>query len=210
MIPVSTLPITPLETVRELNYDHHRRMTELHFQQVNEGLNKTIRATDTLSYRSLLRFIPKDRQKVLELGSASGGQWDILREWAPEGKLYGIDLFEPSVLDARARGLPIEVGFVENMTMFPAESFDLVCSRHVMEHLGDVHKGIEEIKRVLRRGGFSAHVTPDIPGDNEPAHLNKFPLAVWKGLWLEHRFRLAFATKLPFHGGEVHIVAQLL
>ena len=201
--------MTSLERVRELNYDHHRRMTELHRQRVESGVNKTVKETDTISYRSLLRFVPKDRQTILELGSSSGGQWDILREWAPEGTISGIDLFEPAVTAAQATGLPIVLGFVEEMP-FPSEMFDLVCSRHVLEHLGDLHKGLDEIKRVLKRGGFSAHVTPDMPGDDEPAHLNKFPLSLWRALWVEHGFHIASAVKLPFHGGEVHIVAQYL
>lgn len=43
---------------------------------------------------------------------------------------------------------------------FPDESFDIVLANHVLEHVGDDRRGTEEIRRVLRPGGFAILQTP--------------------------------------------------
>jgi SAM-dependent methyltransferase len=197
-----------LEEVKALNYDHHTRMTKMHLENVAKGIH-TLMMDDTESYLSLLNDVPKDRNIILELGSASGGQWKLLEDWCPSKQIFGIDLFEPAVTTARERGLPISLGFVEDMShIFPAGHFDLVCSRHVMEHLGDVDRGIEEIKRVLAPGAYTAHVTPDLPFDDEPAHLNKWKAAVWERIWSDHDFEILSVDERPYNHGEVHLVAR--
>jgi SAM-dependent methyltransferase len=191
---------TPLERVRELNYDHHRRMAELY------AGGQRSEAVDEQSYRALLAHVPVGQARLLELGSASGGQWDLLKEWSND--LHGIDLYLPLVKDAQKRGLNIEFGYVENMRMFPNDTFDLVCSRHVMEHLGDLDQGIREILRVAKPGAYIAHVTPNMEHDNEPAHLNHLDETQWTTLWLLHGLRVLHHERHPFHGGEVHIVGR--
>jgi SAM-dependent methyltransferase len=201
---------TPLDRVRELNYDHHRRMGEIHQRLTAQGTQAASAAVDDQSYRALLQRVPGGRTAVLELGSASGGQWALLREWlTPGGRMAGIDLYEPFVLPAQAAGLDITLGFVEEMP-FSDGAFDLVCSRHVMEHLGDLPKGILEILRVTKVGGWVAHVTPDMAYDSEPAHLNHHDLEGWRLIWRAAGLRVLHAERHPFHGGEVHIVGRRL
>jgi SAM-dependent methyltransferase len=199
---------TPLNRVKDLNYDHHRRMAEMYAQLVKSGGIFESERIDEVSYRTLLQSVPHGRDSILELGSASGGQWPLLEEWlAPEGAIFGIDLYEPAVKVAQSRGLPIRVGFVEEMP-YEDEMFELVCSRHVMEHLGDVDKGIAEILRVTKPGGYVAHVTPNMDYDNEPAHLNHLNLAEWARRWEDYGVTLLSARRHTFHGGEVHIVGK--
>ena len=40
---------TPLTTVRDLNYDHHRRMTALHLQRVADGVAPGVARADEMS-----------------------------------------------------------------------------------------------------------------------------------------------------------------
>jgi len=200
--------ITPLDRVRELNYDHHRRMSEMHREHILQGTVEGISRMDDLSYRALLNSIPRDRESILELGSASGGQWPLLREWLlSNGRIMGIDLYEPLVEQAREKGLVIHHGFVERMPFYSG-AFDLVCSRHVMEHLGDLDRGMHEILRVTRSGGYIAHVTPNMAHDDEPAHLNHLDEEGWKSKWQSMGLLILHTQRHPFHGGEVHIVGQ--
>ncbi len=199
---------TDLNKVRELNYDHHRRMTELHNQNVAAGKSEERTIVDDESYRMLLRKVPRDRKAILELGSASGKQWPLLQDYmADESYICGIDLYEPLVKKAQAAGLAVIVGFVELMPYEDGE-FDLVCSRHVMEHLGDLDKGMFEILRVTQPGGFIAHVTPNMAVDDEPAHLNHLDVTGWAKRWEQAGADVISAERHSFHGGEVHIVGM--
>jgi SAM-dependent methyltransferase len=183
-------------------------MGEIHAQTVADGTVRERRGMDDESYLALLRNIPKDRNAILELGSASGAQWPLLADWLVDGgRIAGIDLYEPLVAEANKLGLPITVGFVEDMPYY-ANIFDLVCSRHVMEHLGDLDQGMAEILRVTKPGGYIAHVTPNMAVDNEPAHLNHLTETEWVAKWRSFGVDVLFSQRHPFHGGEVHVVGR--
>lgn len=180
----------------------------MHHALVRSGGIADINRVDDLSYRTLLSSVPQGRDAILELGSASGGQWPLLEEWlAPDGAIFGIDLYEPAVKAAQMKGFPIRVGFVEEMP-YEDNMFDLVCSRHVMEHLGDVQKGMREILRVTKPGGYIANVTPNMKYDAEPSHLNHLNEAEWARTWESEGLRLIAVSRHPFHGGEVHVVGK--
>jgi SAM-dependent methyltransferase len=198
-----------VERIKRLNYDHHRRMTEDHDRiKAEEKLHPETANTrenlDDAAYRAMLAGLPKDG-KMLELGSASGGQWHVLRKWSDE--LTGIDLFEPAVLNSQKEGKRIFLGFVEMMP-FGNEDFDIVCSRHVMEHVSDIQVALSEIKRVLRPGGFVAAATPHYFPDVEPAHIQQLHLEEWVKEYEKAGFRIISANLYQCFNLEAHIVAQ--
>ena len=95
-------------------------------------------------------------KKVLEIGVGLGA--DHQRFAASGAKLYGIDLTERAVKHTRRRielfGLTshLALGDAENLD-FPDETFDIVYSWGVLHHSPDTAKAIEEVYRVLSRGG---------------------------------------------------------
>jgi SAM-dependent methyltransferase/glycosyltransferase involved in cell wall biosynthesis len=197
------------DEIRKLNYDHHRRMTEEHNlrkakESVSAPAGPTVENLDDASFRFLLADVPKGGA-ILELGSASGGQWGVLREWSDN--LTGLDLYEPAVKASQEKGLNIVLGFVEALP-FPDESFDLVCSRHVMEHVGDPQKALSEIKRVLKPGGYVAAVTPHRFPDPEPAHITQLRIQAWQGEYEKAEFDVLYADLRSFNCVEAHIVAR--
>ena len=196
------------ELIRSLNYDHHRRMTEEHIRRKAEEEKNSVVDTceklDDNSYRSLLEDVPHGGS-LLELGSASGGQWPLLREWSDD--LTGIDLYEPFVRASQENGLNIHLGFVEKMP-FRNDVFDIVCSRHVMEHVGDVQQALSEIKRVLKPGGYVAAVTPYFFPDPEPAHIQVLHQEEWEEQYRQAGFEITSSSLRNFHDPECHIVAR--
>lgn len=198
-----------LERIKRLNYDHHRRMTEDHNRiKAEEKLHPETANTrenlDDKAYRDMLAAVPGGGT-WLELGSASGGQWHVLEEWA--AGLSGIDLFEPAVLESQKRGLDIHLGFIEKMP-FVDEIFSAVVSRHVMEHVADIQVALSEIKRVLRPGGFVAAATPHYFPDVEPAHIQQLHLEAWVKEYEKAGFKIISANLYQCFNLEAHIVAQ--
>lgn len=215
MIAPGSLSPIDLSRVRDLNYDHHRRMTEDYHRLVAAGIHRDTTFQNDTAYRDMFALgpVPADGiHAILELGSASGGQWPVLSQLFPEAALTGIDLFEPEVVAAAARGLDIHLGFIEELP-FPDASFDLVCSRHVMEHLGNVVQGMAEIRRVLRPGGWVAAATPHYWPDIEPAHLNQLNVEEWVREYEHAGFEVVgrkVYRRVPEDAGseEGHVVAR--
>jgi SAM-dependent methyltransferase len=87
---------------------------------------------------------------ILDAGCGSGRN---LVELAPFGRLTGLEPSSASAEVARSRGLGtiVESG-IERMPFEP-ESFDLVVSLDVIEHVGDHVAALRELRRVTRPGG---------------------------------------------------------
>jgi SAM-dependent methyltransferase len=198
-----------LERVKRLNYDHHRRMTEDHNRiKAEEKLHPETANTrenlDDKAYRDMLAAVPKSGN-ILELGSASGGQWHVLRDWSED--LTGIDLFEPAVLNSQKEGKNIVLGFVEQMP-FDDASMSLIVSRHVMEHVSDIQVALSEIRRVLKPGGYVAAATPHYFPDVEPAHIQQLFLEEWVKEYEKAGFKIISSNLYQCFNLEAHIVAQ--
>jgi SAM-dependent methyltransferase len=87
---------------------------------------------------------------ILDAGCGSGRN---LVELVSFGRLTGIEPSHASAEVARSRGLGtiVETG-IEQMP-FESESFDLVVSLDVIEHVGDHVAALRELRRVTRPGG---------------------------------------------------------
>jgi len=109
---------------------------------------------------------------VLDIGTGSGFIASFLAERARS--LLSVD-----VVDERVRH-DFRFELVESEALpCEDESFDVVISNHVVEHVDDQAKHLREIKRVLRRDGVCYLATP-----------NRFSL-------IEPHFKLPFLSWLP-------------
>lgn len=187
-----------------LNEDHHRRMTEAYLAQ-DPGARARALAMDDASYRHLLAPLGRLGGRCLELGSAAGRQLPLLLEVADA--VWGVDPHAPSVQAGRAAGYDIVQGFAEDLP-FPDETFDLVCSRHVMEHTYDYGRALAEIRRVLKPGGYVAAVTPHVFPDPEPAHTTQLTINQWVRAYEAAGFAIVRATLATFNVPECHILAR--
>jgi 2-polyprenyl-6-hydroxyphenyl methylase / 3-demethylubiquinone-9 3-methyltransferase len=108
-----------------------------------------------------LRIDPRGK-KVLDVGCGGG---ILAEEFARLGcQVMGIDPSASSLATARAHaqqaGLDIDyrVGAGEDLP-FADESFEVVCSSDVLEHVRDLEKVISEIARVLKQDGVFLYDT---------------------------------------------------
>ena len=127
------------------------------------------RYLEFLSYYSL--FPKKQWDDVLELGCGIGYQSAFLSKIA--SNVIATDLEDENV-DSHAPGMKraIEVLaslHVNNVTFVPCSaenlpfednSFDMVYSSHVLEHIPNPEKALQEIYRVLKPGGINFCVVP--------------------------------------------------
>jgi SAM-dependent methyltransferase len=129
-----------------------RRLFESHLVE-GRDFERWLHELRRLEFELTLKHVPLSAAaKVLEVGSGDGFQLGMLRRRfehvlaidprrAPAGR--------SGFVFAHAEALPFSDG-----------CFDLVFSSNVFEHLQDRRQSVEEVVRILRPGGYIAHIMP--------------------------------------------------
>lgn len=120
------------------------------------------RHTHRQIFEQFLRHIEPGK-KVLDVGCGEG-VLSLLLAKQKEATVTGTDISFPNIVSARqlAREWDISAKFVqadaENLP-FPDNSFDVVISSHVLEHLPNLRQWLRELRRVTRSSALIAMPT---------------------------------------------------
>jgi O-antigen biosynthesis protein len=113
-------------------------------------------------YRYASAFVADKRTADIACGTGYGSRW--LTD-AGAASVVGVDLDPEAVGYAREHysgpGVTFLEGSAEDLSMLEAEQFDVVVSFETIEHLPDVDRYLEEIRRVLKPNGIFLVSTPD-------------------------------------------------
>ena len=99
--------------------------------------------------------------RVLDCGTKDGQFPEFLVPKVQE--VIGIELSDNYVEYAQSKGRPVIKGDVCNLD-FPDNSFDFVFSHHLLGLVPDYFKGLTEMFRVIKPGGYLATLN-DVPGN---------------------------------------------
>jgi SAM-dependent methyltransferase len=98
--------------------------------------------------------------RILEIGSGTGALLHALRERGLD--VHGVELRQAFIDQAHAWYGTLPIAHVTGVELpFPAQSFDLVLSFDVFEHIPDSDAHLREVGRVLRPGGSYLLQTPN-------------------------------------------------
>ena len=132
-----------------------------YYEELWERLPESLRYPDLRVRLDFLRdnALPGDR--ALDLGCGDGAFTGELA--AAVAEVVGVDVAEAALRRARARHPSIEFRRVEfdGPLPFDDNSFELVWSSEVIEHVADTARWLSEIRRVLAPGGRLALTTPN-------------------------------------------------
>jgi 2-polyprenyl-3-methyl-5-hydroxy-6-metoxy-1,4-benzoquinol methylase len=96
--------------------------------------------------------------RLLELGCGSGElMWGLS---ALGWRCEGADVDPQAIENARTKGLDVKLGMVEDLAYAP-DSFDAVLMVHVIEHIHDPRRLLQECYRILKPSGQLSLVTPN-------------------------------------------------
>jgi len=101
---------------------------------------------------ALVRGYVSSQTSVLDLGCGRGGVVELV--WRGVKDI-------PSLSEHRAPGMPVLRAVGEHLP-FAGDSFDLVVSVWVLEHVKEPLKVLREVARVLRPGGHFVFLTPNL------------------------------------------------
>lgn len=105
---------------------------------------------------SVIKHIPYAPKKILDVGCASGWFLSRVFEKFPSTECCGIDVYEKGVTYGRNKypHLSLQVADAHNIP-YKSNTFDVVISTEVLEHVDDPRLVLLEIKRVLKDDGIA-------------------------------------------------------
>jgi ubiquinone/menaquinone biosynthesis C-methylase UbiE len=152
-------------------------------------------------YSILARHYGPKRGRVLEVGCGLG---HLLSWFVKDYQTFGIDINAWALSQAR-RNVP-QASFAllsaEDLSPFPDATFQIVVSKHNLEHLPHPEKSISEISRILAPGGLFLMATPNMDsymhrlkkenwiGYRDKTHISLKPPAEWLAYLQKYGFRL--------------------
>ncbi len=151
-----------------------------------------------------------DQSRVLDCGCGPGTITNDLAACVKGGFVIGIDVNKAQTQRAQrhARDLGIQNAFYieQNVTAldFSDDSFDVVFSEALLDHVPDTEKAVSEMVRVLRPGGLLALRSPDWSGlaFDPPTESGLFLVEAYKN-------RIAAAGGHPFMGQQLSVCMGL-
>lgn len=96
------------------------------------------------------RHIALENARILDIGCGVGAYVEAFRRFSPF--VYGVDLDHDKIAEASANLPNLAVSPAEDLP-YKSNSFDVVFSHEVIEHVDDDHQAIAEAVRVTRPGG---------------------------------------------------------
>lgn len=98
---------------------------------------------------------------ILDIGCNDGSIGSLLRK--KKNIVYGLDIAEHKVKAARKKGIKATTCDIESKRLpYHNDFFDVVLLTDVIEHVFDTDRVLEDIYRVLKKGGMLLITTPNV------------------------------------------------
>jgi ubiquinone/menaquinone biosynthesis C-methylase UbiE len=119
-------------------------------------LERVFRGTEAENRRAILRMVKNvGGGRMLDLGCADGRFTVAVADRAGAGEMHGIEFVEDWAAQATARGVQVVGADLADRFPYDDESFDLVHSNQVIEHLQRTDHFLTEVHRVLKPDGYA-------------------------------------------------------
>jgi len=100
--------------------------------------------------------------KVIDLGCGKGDFTLKVKERIDCKEIYGVDVWDEALREAKNKGIEAEKMDLNEELSFPDDSFHVVVSNQVLEHLFFPSKFIQEVYRVLKENGYAVISTENL------------------------------------------------
>lgn len=136
--------------------------------------------------------------RILDIGCGIGYFLDVAKSRGWE--VYGTEYTDSAVTICKGKGITMHAGAL-NSQNYEAESFDVITSFEVIEHINTPNEEMERIYSLLRKGGYFYVTTPNFNSllryylgskynvIGWPEHLSYYTPKTLTGLMLKHHFR---------------------
>jgi 2-polyprenyl-3-methyl-5-hydroxy-6-metoxy-1,4-benzoquinol methylase len=129
---------------------------DLFYQELQE--KEQYYRTNRPEHRRALHYVQPDA-KLLEIGVGTGFFLDLVQSKTKD--LTGLELNTKAAAENRARGLNVVTELIEEHAEKCPETYDMVCSFQVLEHVPAVKSYIDASLKVLKKGGIMLIAVPN-------------------------------------------------
>lgn len=177
-------------------------------------------------YRFVRSFSIKGKYKVIKKRIHSGrildygcGEGEFLNYCKKQGwNCVGVEINENARKIALEKGLKVETP--ERFYSFEEEQFDVITLWHVLEHVYDLNKFIEQAKKSLKRDGFAVIALPNFNSYDAqyykkywaaydvPRHLWHFSQQNIETFMLDHGFKMVEKIGMKYDSFYVSILSE--
>lgn len=107
-------------------------------------------------------FDRETEHTLLDVGCDDGRRTLMFARAIGTTKLHGVEIVPERAAEAEQRGIAVSQADLNERLPYEDESFDVVVSNQVIEHLADTDTFVAEIGRVLRPGGYAVTSTENL------------------------------------------------
>ena len=165
---------------KEIKFTKYKKRGAYHWQQISRSIFR-FNAFVVARYQQVVALIPKKKtQKILDIGCGDGVLTYLIYQQS-KATITGLD-YDKSSLEAAKKIFKVKKAktkFISGSAYklpFKANSFDIVVSTEVIEHLSKTDQYLSEINRVVKSQGKVIITTPikiyDTPEDK--MHFKEF------------------------------------
>jgi SAM-dependent methyltransferase len=136
---------------------------ENHYKVYNYSSRKKISPVTIQRYHELLDGFEKYRKhnRILDVGCGTGWFLEVAKERGWE--VFGTEFSEAAVSLCQEYGLNVVQGALHE-ELFEKQSFDVITSFEVIEHIDNPLQDVQIISSLLRKGGLFYCTTPNFNG----------------------------------------------
>lgn len=113
-----------------------------------------------LKFLKMLDYNPK--AQIIDLGCGKGDFTLKVKEKVNCKKITGVDIWEVALKESQKKGIKAKKMDLNEKLTFSDDSFDVVVSNQVIEHLFFPSKFIQEVYRILKEDGYAVISTENL------------------------------------------------
>ena len=130
---------------------------------LRQRLDTVFHATEEHNRQALLAALPaRCDGPFLDIGPHRGAMTEAIAARVSPTETHAIELIADHLPAARARGIQVIQGDVDDGLPYPDGTFELVVANQVIEHVRRTDVFLREIRRVLRPGGVACISTNNL------------------------------------------------
>ena len=102
------------------------------------------------------------KAKVLDLGCNDGVFTEDIAKRLNTVYIYGVEVMQFAILKSKQKGIETVKADANNNLPFANNSFDVIVSNQVIEHIIDLDRFVDEVYRILRPNGYAVISTENL------------------------------------------------